>query len=224
MVYHLGRLILKTAFFFCIKSRVIGQSQVPQQGGYLLACTHFSHTEPMCATFLLDRPVDWVTRIEFYRFKPIAWLLRAIDTIPVNRRGVSVKAIRTAIARAKAGRVVGVFPEGGVALGAESVCRGGPIKKGICMIACAAGVPIVPCVLLGTHKFNRMLPWLPIKQGKLWVAFGRPIEPLAAPRDRAFASLRRANRAAMALELQERFSLLYDELRQKYGIEDSSIP
>ena len=224
LVYHLARLIFKVAFFCSMKTRFIGLEKTHRRGGYLLACTHLSHLEPLCLSVWVDRRIDWMTRREFYRHRIAAWFLRMIDTFEVNRQGISVKTIRTGIERARMGRVVGVCPEGGVTLGALSACRGGPIKHGSSMIACHAGVPIIPCVVLGTHTLNRVVPWLPIKQGRLWVIFGDPIFPRPAPPGRAAARQRRAHRAAMSAELQAAFKSLYEELLQQYGIEDQTIP
>jgi 1-acyl-sn-glycerol-3-phosphate acyltransferase len=224
LVYHLGRLFSKVSFFLAIRTQMINPQAAQRPGGYLLACTHLSHLEPVCLSALVPRRIDWMTRIEFYRFKPMAWLLRLLDTFPVNRQGVSVKSIRTAIERARMGRVVGLCPEGGVTVGAESALRGGPIKLGACMIACRAGVPIIPCVLLGTHELNRVWPWLPIKQGRLWVIFGSPIAPRPSPSGPGAAKQRRQYRAEMAIQMQQQFKALYEELRMKFGIDDKSIP
>jgi 1-acyl-sn-glycerol-3-phosphate acyltransferase len=155
-----------------------------------------------------------MARIEFYRWGIFRWFLDWFDAFPVNRFGVPVSAIRTAIDRAKAGRVVGIFPEGGVATGDASVCRGGPIKRGACLVSMRANVPIVPCVMLGTHELNKFEPWLPFRRATLWVAFGEPIYPV---RD---ASTHKAGRAIMAGQLTDAFRTLYRELCDRYPIPD----
>jgi 1-acyl-sn-glycerol-3-phosphate acyltransferase len=158
-----------------------------------------------------------VARIEFYRNQLAAAALWAMDAFPVDRFGVPVRAIRTAVARAASGRVVGLFPDGGVVRGTASVCRGAPMKRGACVVANRAGVPIIPCVILGTHQLNRFTAWLPLRRTKLWVIFGQAIHPRAdLPRRRA--------RDAMAAEVQQAFVSLYAELRSRYGIDDAEIP
>jgi len=188
-----------------------------REGGYVLAATHLSHLEPICLGVLLRRKVDFMARIEFFRWRLAAAYLWLCDAFPVNRFGRPVEAIRTAIARARAGRVVGIFPEGGVAVGAASVCRGGPIKMGACVVARRAGVPIIPCVVIGTHTLNRPLPWIPYRRGNLWIIFGKPVEPCQA------GSPREARRA-MAAELREEFGALYRELRATFPIPDEEVP
>ncbi|HTL27843.1 MAG TPA: lysophospholipid acyltransferase family protein, partial [Tepidisphaeraceae bacterium] len=154
-----------------------------------------------------------------YTYRLFSWMMVAVDSIPVRRFGVSANAIRTAIERLKVGRCVGICPEGGVAQGNDSVMRGGPMKKGVCLIAARANVPVLPCIMLGTDKLNRVLPWIPFRRANLWVAFGsRLVHPPADEPDR------RKARELMAQELSREFQALYAELREKYGIADSDVP
>jgi 1-acyl-sn-glycerol-3-phosphate acyltransferase len=131
---------------------------------------------------------------------------------------VPVRAIRTAIERARSGRVVGIFPEGGVTCGDDSACRGGPIKRGVCLVSMRADVPIIPCVMIGTHTLKEIDPWIPFRRAKIWVAFGPPIEPVRDP------SNHKAARAIMAQQLSDAFRSLYLELCERYNIPDSFTP
>ena len=219
--YAVSRFLGRWIYALSIKGEILRPELPERPGGYVLAVTHLSHLEPFVVATLVRRKVDWMARVEFYRYRVFAKMLYMVDAFPVNRFGVPVSAIRTAIARARAGRVVGIFPEGGVATGKESACRGGPIKQGVCLVAIRAGVPIVPCVVLGTHTLNEIGPWLPFRRARLWIAFGEPIEPPASvqdPRDR------KAARRAMSRRLGDAFCSLYNELRERYNIPDTSIP
>jgi 1-acyl-sn-glycerol-3-phosphate acyltransferase len=219
-VYRAGWLAGRLIFSWTTDVRVLRPSAADRTGGYVLACTHFSHLDPFCLSVILRRPVDWMARIEFYRRAPLAAAMGAVGAFPVNRQGVPVSAIRTAVARVRAGRVVGVFPEGGVCRGAESACRGGGFKNGACLIACRAGVPILPCVILGSHTLNRVGPWVPLSRTPLWVALGEPIPPRFARGPRA---ARRAARDEMARELGRQFVGLFHELKRTYGIRDAEL-
>jgi 1-acyl-sn-glycerol-3-phosphate acyltransferase len=190
----------------------------------VLCCTHLSHLEPVIVSSLLRRRVEWMSRIEFYKYKVGAWALDALGAFRVKRQGVPVTAMRTAIRRAREGCIVGIFPEGGVVKGAESACRGGAIKRGACMAACEAGVPIVPVVVLGTDRLNEVKPWLPFKHGKVWVIFGSPIPPRPAPGGRANARVRKAEREAMARELSAEYVRLAGVLRERFGLGEGAIP
>ena len=215
--YRLSRLAGQLVFLCTMKVESVRLEAADRPGGYVLAASHLSHLDPICLGVILRRKVDWMARIEFYRNRVAAAALWALDAFPVNRFGRPVRAIRTAVHRAAAGRVVGIFPDGGVGRGATSICRGGAMKKGACVVAQRAGVPIIPCVILGSHALNRVRPWLPTRSGRLWVIFGSPIFPKSGlPRRQA--------RDAMAAEVQMAFVSLYGELCAKYGIDDAEIP
>lgn len=225
LVYRLIRAFFQVSFFTSIRSKTRGLDHLPQSGAFILACSHLSHTEPLCISVIVNRKIDWMARIEFFRWAPFARFLRAIDAFSVHRQGVPVRAIRTAIHRLRQGRIIGIFPEGGVTAGPDSVCRGGPIKHGAILIAAAAGVPIVPCVMLGTHKLNHVLPWIPpLKLGRLWTAFGEPVQVPPMPSGPSGGPQRRALRQAVANQLMQQYVHLYQQLLQNYDIRDSSIP
>jgi 1-acyl-sn-glycerol-3-phosphate acyltransferase len=216
--YSVGRFFARWIYALGIRDEIVRPKVAERPGGYLLACTHLSHLEPFVLSAIVGRKIDWMARLEFYRWRPFAWLMSAVDCFPVNRSGVPVRSIRTAIARGRAGRIVGIFPEGGVVTGPDAAGRGGPFKRGVCLIAMRADVPIVPCVILGTHTLNQFYPWVPFGRAKLWIAFGQPIfPPLDAP-------TRRIGREIMARQLSNAYCALYKELLDRYGISDGSIP
>jgi 1-acyl-sn-glycerol-3-phosphate acyltransferase len=189
---------------------------IPEQpGGYVLALTHLGHLDPFLSAVFIRRRVVWMTRKEFFSHPLAAWALRRTGAFSVNRQGIPVNSVRHAIHQARAGRAVGICPEGGVKRGGDLVIHGGPLKRGACSIAIRAGVPIVPCVMLGTPQLNEVGPWLPFKRARVWLAYGRPITPPAAPSDRA-------KRAALAEQLRQAYAELYAELRDRFDIPDEA--
>jgi len=196
-----------------MRVEVVNRQVLRLPGGYQLACTHLSHLEPFILGILARRPIDWMTRIEFYRHPVATWFLMRFAAIPVRRQGVSASAVRTAIARVNEGRVVGICPEGGVANGPASACRGGRVKRGVGLIAVRTGRPVIPCVILGSHALMKVGPWLPFRRGRLWVAFGEPIYPPA------HADSRRSARESVAVELEAAFQRLFHQLIDRYGLD-----
>jgi 1-acyl-sn-glycerol-3-phosphate acyltransferase len=218
LLYRISRLAGRFTFLCTMRAHVLNAQRAERDGGYVLALTHLSHLEPMCASILSQRRIDWMTRKEFFKYKLIAAYLRACNAFRVDRQGIPVSAIRVAIDRARRGRAVGICPEGGVTQGARAAFRGGAIKKGCCTVALRAGVPIVPCVMLGTDKLNRIGPWLPFKHAQIWVAYGEPIYPPAGSKST------RASREALSALLVASYISLYAELREHYGISDTTVP
>src|SRR5215217_4237065 len=101
--YVVAKFFGKWFYALSIKSEVIRRDIPDRPGGYILAVSHVSHIEPFIASCLLKRKVDWMARIEFYRTWLARWFLDRFDAFPVNRFGVPVSAIRTAINRCRAG-------------------------------------------------------------------------------------------------------------------------
>lgn len=216
--YKTGRLACRAIRVQCIRQTVLYPERADREGGYILACTHLSHLEPFVAGLMVRRTVHWMARIEFYRRWWAAVALRWGGAIQVDRYGFSLPAVRRAINLAREGRVIGIFPEGGVAQGAASVMRGGPIKKGVCAIAIRARVPVVPVVMLGTDRLNRVGPWLPLRRGRVWAGFGEVVEPPPATRPG------REARDEMATRLTGAFRSLYGEVLAAGGLSDRDVP
>jgi len=201
-----------------IRETVLDSHRADRTGGFLIACTHISHLEPFVVSGILKRQVRWMARIEFYRRRWAATILNLGGAFPVDRHGCSIRAIRTAVRLASAGECVGIFPEGGVTQGRNSIVRGAPFKHGVCTIAVETRLPIIPVVVLGTERLNRIEPWLPFRRGRLYCAFGNDVLP--APR----SASRRGDRAELAGRLGDEFVRLYHDLLEHAGLTDDQVP
>ena len=156
----------------------------------------------------MRRKIDWMAMAEFFPNPLLGSFLRAVDAFPADRDRADRKTIRTAIERLKHGRMVGVFPEGGIRDGARSLLEGAPLRPGASTLAHMAGVPILPCVILGSDRFYSKKSWLPLRRTPVWVAFGDPIPP--------FPDLEKsAARERIERELAAAFKNLYAEIARK---------
>ena len=217
MLHRIARRFAGAVFSNTMRVGAVDLERANRPGPYLLACSHVSHLDPFCVSVLLPRQISWMARIEFYRQRWSAWLLAAVHAFPVNRQGVPVRAIKTALARLAQGEVVGIFPEGEIKGRGESVLFGGRIKRGVCLLAQRSGCPVLPCVVLGADKLTAVDPWLPRLRGRLWIACGELIEPIPGPN-------RRAARAEMAAKIEAALVKLYVQLRDEHGLDDSVVP
>jgi len=218
LFYRFGHVLCRFIRIQCVRQVVLAPEQVDRKGGFLLACTHLSHLEPMIVGCHIWRPVRWMARIEFFRPRWGAALLHWGGAFPVDRFGQSAPAVRRAVSLVNAGELVGMFPEGGVAQGARSAVRGGAIKEGVCTIAVETRSPVIPVVVLGTEKLNRVGPWLPFRRGKVWIAFGDEVKP------RERSASRRADRKEMAQRLRNEFVRTYQRLLNETGLKDDDVP
>ena len=147
-----------------------------REGGFLLASNHLSPYDVSCLMNTTRRAIDWVSIVELFRIKPVGWFFGGLNAMPLDRSRVDGGTVRQIVERLKAGRVVGIFPEGGLRTPETSVLNGGRMRSGIGRMAQVASVPIVPVVILGAENFRGVLPWLPLRRTRYGVAYGEPIE------------------------------------------------
>lgn len=216
-VYDFAKVCWRVAFTAAMRVRSRGLENAELSGGVLLAVSHVSHLDPVVVSVMLRRRVSWMAREEFYVNRFWSVCLDRMGAFPVNRQGRALPAIRSALARLERGEMVGIFPEGEIMRGRDSVLRGGRIRRGVALLAARTGVPVVPVVVSGTQRLNRVIPWLPIKMGRLWIAAG---PALYAPAEAG----RRAGRDLFATRLEQAFVSLYGELRREFPQPETEVP
>lgn len=195
------------------RRRVLGAQNIPRCGACILAPNHISHFDPPIIGISTGRPVDWMAMQELFTNRLFGAILRWIGSFPVGREKFDRAAVRTALERLKQGRLVGVFPEGGLRTGPESVLEGAPLKPGVAGLAQMTCASVVPCVVIGTDALYTPRRWLPFRRTRVLVVFGSPLAPPSAEGDKAAA--------------REKFEILLgDTLRELYArtVQDEKIP
>ena len=157
--------VLKLLF----RHRAVGVENVPASGGFVLAANHWSNFDPWPLGIPLfpRRYLRFMAKSELFWF-PLNLIIDAGGGFKVRRGERDEEAIETAIALAREGNGVVMFPEG-------TRRRKGMRKRyearwhtGAARIAIKAGVPLVPAGISGTERLARL--------GPLRVRFGPPIE------------------------------------------------
>ncbi len=215
--YNLARVAFALPRLLAVRETILNPERANRTGPFILAVTHISHLEPAFLTSMLTRHIRWMARAEYYTSRFATAFLNGCDAFPVDRFGNAAPAIRQAIRFLKAGEVIGIFPEGGVATGRDSVLRGAPIKGGVCTLSIAMQVPVIPVVVLGTEKLNRVLPWLPTKSARVWIAFGEDIAPPTR-------TTRKQARLEMVPRVRDGFVKTYQNLLARAGLQDAIVP
>jgi 1-acyl-sn-glycerol-3-phosphate acyltransferase len=210
-------LFMKTLFGCVARVRVLRRENANCAGGFLLAANHISHFDPLIISGVARRKIDWMAMAEFFPVPFLGHFLRAVDAFPAARDRAERATIRTAIERLKAGRVVGVFPEGGIRHGKRSLLEGAPLRPGASTLAHIAGVPLLPCVIIGSDRLYTARRWLTLRRTPVWIAFGDPIP--------CFAGLpKSAARERIEHEVSNAFQKLYRELREKFQLTPDDLP
>jgi 1-acyl-sn-glycerol-3-phosphate acyltransferase len=160
---------------------VDGISRLPR-GPAILAANHRSFMDSVFLALVVDRPVSFLAKAEYFDRRRTAWIFRSTGQIPL-RRG-SPAGARRALEAARGvlshGGVVGVYPEG-------TRSRDGRLHRGHlgpARLALASGAPIVPVGLLGTDEVQAPDQQLPRVGKRVGVRFGSPfrVEPQEASR------------------------------------------
>jgi 1-acyl-sn-glycerol-3-phosphate acyltransferase len=209
--------LMKLLFGYSSRIYVIGRENLERGGGFLLASNHISHFDPFIISAVARRKIDWMAMAEFFPWPIVGWFLRAVDAFPAARDRADRRTIRTAIERLKTGRIVGLFPEGGIRDGSRSLLHGAPLRAGASTLAHIAHVPIIPCVILGSDRLYNPKRWLPLRRTPVWIAFGDPVP--------SFTELEKtAARARLEQQVTSVFQKLYAELCEKFQLMPDDLP
>ncbi len=220
LFYSFCRLLALTISAMVASVTVLHRDRTARTGGWLLAANHISHFDPIVIAMKVHRRVDWMAMSELFTTRLGAAFFRAGGAFPTDRSRIDRRAVRETLHRLQHGRVVGIFPEGGIRTGRESVLAGAPLRPGVAMLSRLAKVPIIPCVILGSDTLYHPRRWLPFRRNRLWIAFGEPLDvsPISPdlPPRLAYQELDRALRAA--------FTSLYAELCDTCHLRPEDLP
>ena len=146
------------------------------QGGAVVVANHISHFDPVLLSCVFQRSIDWMTTEEFYAHPLGGRWLRALNTLPVDRTRPDRRVLRLGAERLRAGRLLGVFPEGGIRAGATSILGGAASRRGATVFARLANVPILPCIIFGSDRLYAVRSWRPLPpRTPVWVGIGKAI-------------------------------------------------
>jgi 1-acyl-sn-glycerol-3-phosphate acyltransferase len=187
------------------RCEVTGLEHVPTTGGAVLAANHTSFWDFFTvgrAPYLgWGRPVRILAKESLFRTPVFGWLMRKAEHIPVHR-GTGTQALHSAVEALEDGELVLVLPEQTISPAFDLL----PFKTGAARMAAAAGVPLVPAVSWGSHRFHttgRKPRWswrLPVH-----VAYGPPLHP--TPQD---------DPIEVTAELRRRIEVLLEEAVTSY--------
>ncbi|MBN6035355.1 1-acyl-sn-glycerol-3-phosphate acyltransferase [Amycolatopsis sp. 195334CR] len=187
------------------KLRVAGAEHIPATGGAVIACNHVSYLDFIFCGLGAQpakRLVRFMAKQEIFANKVAGPLMRGMHHIPVDR-SAGAASYREAVARLRAGEVVGVFPEATISRSFTVK----EIKSGAVRMAAEAGVPVVPMALWGTHRlWTKGRPrTLTKRHVPISILAGEPFSP--GPDDDA---------EVLTKDLRARMSALLDRVQADY--------
>ncbi|WP_459723242.1 lysophospholipid acyltransferase family protein [Actinophytocola sp. KF-1] len=188
-----------------LKLDVRGAEHIPASGGAVLACTHVSYLDFIfCGLGALPsgRKTRFMAKEQIFRNRVAGPLMRGMRHISVDR-SAGQASYQEAVARLKAGEVVGVFPEATISRSFTVKA----IKTGAVRMAAEAGVPVIPMTVWGSQRlWTKGRPKnLTQRHVPILIRAGEPFHP--APDDDA---------EALTADLRKRMSALLDEAQRDY--------
>jgi 1-acyl-sn-glycerol-3-phosphate acyltransferase len=151
---------------------VSGLENIPP-GACLFACNHVSNLDPLALVPLIPRRLSVFLKKELFRIPILSFGMRLNGYICVDRadRKSALASVESAVRLLRAGVPVVIFPEGTRSVDG----RLRPFKRGACVTAIEAGVPVVPVSIAGTQ---RLMPkgTLAIHPGEVRIRFGPTVD------------------------------------------------
>jgi len=120
-----------------------GLENIPQEGGYILACNHRSNFDPPIISHKVSLQVRYLAKVELLQNPIAGFVMSRLGLIPVKRGEGDSRAIDKAVEVVKDGGVLGVFPEG------SRSKDGVPLRprSGVALIAGQTGADILPMAI-----------------------------------------------------------------------------
>ena len=206
LFYRAVRALGTPVFHVASRPLILHRERAARPGAYLLAANHESPFDAALLIATTPRVIHWLSIVELFQHPLSRWFLSSMGASPLDRSRADPATMRTIAGHLRAGKVVGIFPEGRLRSGEESVLGRGAMKDGVARLAQIARVPVVPCVIVGGQNFCRWQSWLPLRRTRWAVAYGEPLQ-LRPELGREGA------RAALRDELQRSLIALHEEVR-----------
>ena len=158
MKYRVSRAVAGPFLHLLWRPRITGAGHIPAHGGAIVASNHLSIFDSLFLPLLLDRPLTFAAKAEYFtgtgpaqRFT--AAFMRATNQLSVDRVGgrSAQDTLHAALRLLQAGELFGIYPEGTRSPDGK-LYRG---RTGVGWLALASGAPVIPVAMIGT---DRVLP------------------------------------------------------------------
>jgi len=188
IIYILPNYFLRLVSWLLVHSvyriKTKNMERIPADGPALIVCNHAGFVDPAILLPAIPRPARFVMFGDFYNWPIVKYIFKGLKSIPIMPKRLDPKlftqAFDTIEQELEAGKLVVVFPEGGITLDGE-VRR---FQPGIEQIIKRTPVPVIPVAIHGVwgtwssrHKGSAFtgIPKAFMKQ--ITVSCGDPVPP-----------------------------------------------
>lgn len=176
--YVLKYVLLGPLLRIVFRPRIEGLDHVPGSSAAIVAGNHLSFSDHFLMPAVLKRRITFLAKAEYFtgpglKGRLTAFFFRSAGQIPVDRSGKEAgqAAIREGLGVLGRGELLGIYPEGTRSHDGR-LYKG---KVGVAVMALRAGVPVVPCAMIGTFEAQppgRKIPRL----HPVVIRFGEPLD------------------------------------------------
>ncbi len=160
------------------RPRAVGLEHIPATGPAVIASNHLSFIDSMYLPLMIDRPVVFPAKAEYFTARgPLGRLwaayLRSTNQLQIDREGArSAQAtLEAAVDLLRAGELFGFYPEGTRSPDGR-LYRG---RSGIGYLALNSGAPVIPVAMMGTRKM--LPPGAPLpRPTRIEIRIGEPLK------------------------------------------------
>lgn len=146
------------------KAKVYGTENLPQEGGYVLACTHNGYMDIInLGLAIYPRKIHFMAKKQLFDIKVLGPLITKLNAFPVDRDNPGPSVIKIPRQLIKEGKIVGIFPSG------TRSDENKELKQGAVTIAQLTKAQIVPAAYVGPKNVKEVF-----KRKKGYLIFGKP--------------------------------------------------
>jgi 1-acyl-sn-glycerol-3-phosphate acyltransferase len=176
--YLLKYVLLGPLLRLLFRPRIEGLEHVPETGPAIIAGNHLSFSDHFLMPAVLKRRITFLAKAEYFtgpglKGRLTAFFFRSAGQIPVDRSGKEAgrAAIREGLRVLDRGELLGIYPEGTRSHDGR-LYKG---KVGVAVMALTAGVPVVPCAMIGTFEAQPPGQVVPSIR-PVTIRFGEPLD------------------------------------------------
>ncbi|MFD3945461.1 lysophospholipid acyltransferase family protein [Streptomyces sp. NPDC058579] len=179
MFYHVLKYVLLGPWLRLVfRPRIEGLEHIPADGAAIVAGNHLSFSDHFLMPVVLKRRITFLAKQEYFtgpglKGRLTAAFFRSAGQIPVDRSGKEAgqAAIREGLGVLAKGELLGIYPEGTRSHDGR-LYKG---KVGVAVMAITAGVPVIPCAMVGTFEIQPPGKVVP-RVKRVTVRFGAPLD------------------------------------------------
>lgn len=141
--------ICRIISFFIFRIKINGKENLPPNNqAFIMAANHLSMVDPVVLTFITEREIHFMAKVELFKTKLTKWFFESLNAISVDRKNNDITAIKKSLRVLKEGNILGIFPEGTRVKGKDDVNA----KRGVILLAHKAKVDIIPVFINSKFK------------------------------------------------------------------------